>query len=343
MTCPPRRGPTALAPVDEVTVTVLVDNSFDLLAPDTGAARRARKADIQRIRAPHYEEGTTVPGLRAEHGFSAVVTVRCGATTRTVLLDTGITPDGMLVNADLLGVGLSTVEAVVLSHGHYDHTGGLAGLARRRHGRDLPLVLHPDVWSRRRILEPGRAPDLLPTLNRSVIESEGFSLTEQRHPSLLFGGQVLVTGEIDRTTEYERGMPGHEAYRDGRWVPDPLILDDQAIVVLLRGRGLVVVTGCGHAGAVNTVRHALRLTGTDRLCALIGGLHLSGTAFEPVIGPTIAALSELAPDLIVGAHCTGWNAQRRLAQAFPTVSVPSSVGTRYTLTATEPPLARTVG
>jgi 7,8-dihydropterin-6-yl-methyl-4-(beta-D-ribofuranosyl)aminobenzene 5'-phosphate synthase len=325
--------PITLTPVDEVTITIMVDNSYDALLADIGPAHRAGLNDVTRVPAPHFVEGSTIPGLRAEHGFSALVTVRRGPSSHTVLLDTGITPDGLVANADLLGVDLSMVEAVVLSHGHFDHTGGLAGLTRRRGRGGLPLVLHPQAWSRRRIAAPGQAVRDLPTLNRAAVEAEGFDLVERRHPSLLLDGQILITGEIDRTTEYELGMPFHEAYRDAHWTPDPLIVDDQAIVVHLRGRGLVVLTGCGHAGAVNLVRHALRLTGEDRLCALLGGLHLSGTAFEPIIEPTVAALTDLAPDLIVPAHCTGWKAQHRLAAAFPTAFVPNAVGTSYTLTA----------
>ena len=117
---------------------------------------------------------------------------------------------------------------------------------------------------------------------------------------------MLITGEVDRTTEFERGMPNHEAWRGGRWEPDPLIVDEQALVVHVRGRGLVVLTGCGHAGAVNIARHAMRLTGVDRLHALLGGFHLTGPAFEPVIEPTVNAFRELAPDVVVPAHCTGW-------------------------------------
>ena len=325
--------PIALTPVDEVTITIMVDNNYDALMADVGPAHRAGLNDVANVPATHFEEGSTIPGLRAEHGFSAMVTVRRGTSTHTVLLDTGITPDGLGVNADLLGVDLSVAEAVVLSHGHFDHTGGLAGLTRRpgRHG--LPLVLHPHAWSQRRIAAPGQHIRDLPTISRTGVEAEGFSIIERRHPSLLLDGQILITGEIDRTTEYERGMPFHEAYRDGHWTPDPLILDDQAIVVHLRGRGLVVLTGCGHAGAVNLVRHALRLTQSERLCALLGGLHLSGTAFEPIIEPTVTALTDLAPDLIVPAHCTGWKAQHRLAAAFSTAFVPNAVGTRYTLVA----------
>jgi 7,8-dihydropterin-6-yl-methyl-4-(beta-D-ribofuranosyl)aminobenzene 5'-phosphate synthase len=150
---------------------------------------------------------------------------------------------------------------------------------------------------------------------------------------LLLGGSVLITGEVDRTTDFEQGMPFHEAQRDGRWEPDPLIVDDQALVVHVRSRGLVVLTGCGHAGAVNIARHALRLTGVDRLHALLGGFHLTGPLFEPIIEPTVEALAGHAPDLIVPAHCTGWRAQHRLAAALPDAFVPNAVGTSYVLPA----------
>jgi 7,8-dihydropterin-6-yl-methyl-4-(beta-D-ribofuranosyl)aminobenzene 5'-phosphate synthase len=183
------------------------------------------------------------------------------------------------------------------------------------------------------VVLPGQNPWELPVLSRSSLEAEGFQVIERRQPSLLLDGLVLITGEVDRTTDFETGMPYHEAFLDGRWEPDPLILDDQALVVHVRGRGLLVLTGCGHAGAVNIARHACRLTGVERLDALLGGFHLSGPAFEPIIEPTIAAFTELAPSLIVPAHCTGWRAQHRLAAALPDAFVPNAVGTTYTLAA----------
>ncbi|MBT8226542.1 MAG: MBL fold metallo-hydrolase [Dactylosporangium sp.] len=322
---------STLIPVDEVTITVLVDNTYDSLATDTGPARRAGLSRIARIPATHFVGGSTMPGLRAEHGFAALVTVRRGASSRALLLDTGITPDGLLTNADLLGLDLSPVEAVVLSHGHFDHTGGLASLAARHSG--LPLHLHPRAWVPRRVTAPGQEVRDLPTISRAALETAGFDIVERRGPSTLLDGHVLVTGEITRGTGYERGMPFHEAYHDGVWTPDPLLLDDQAVVVHVRDRGLVVLTGCGHAGAINTVHHARRLSGVDRLHALLGGLHLSGRAFEPVIAPTLDALRGLAPDLVVPAHCTGLAAQHRLASALPAAFVPSVVGSSYILSA----------
>jgi 7,8-dihydropterin-6-yl-methyl-4-(beta-D-ribofuranosyl)aminobenzene 5'-phosphate synthase len=322
--------PIALEPVDDVVVTTLIDNVFDgLLAGDDRVRRAPMGAGA--VEAAQFEGSRTTPGLRAEHGFSALVTVRRGGTTTRLLFDTGISPDGMVVNADRLGLDLRDVQGAVLSHGHFDHTGGLAGLAGRG---PLPLTVHPLIWTRRRLAVPGGEPTELPTLSRRALEAEGFAVVERREPSLLVDGCVLITGEIDRTTDFERGMPPpHQAWDGAAWRHDPLVLDEQALVVHVRGRGLLVLTGCGHAGVVNTVRHALRLTGVDRLCALIGGLHLSGPAFEPVIAPTVRVLTELAPDLLVAGHCSGWRAQHALAAALPDAWVASSSGSSYTLTA----------
>jgi 7,8-dihydropterin-6-yl-methyl-4-(beta-D-ribofuranosyl)aminobenzene 5'-phosphate synthase len=127
--------------------------------------------------------------------------------------------------------------------------------------------------------------------------------------------------------------PSHQAWDGSRWNPDPLVTDDQALVVNVRGRGLVVLTGCGHAGAINIVRYAQRLTAVPALHALLGGLHLSGPAFAPVIGPTISALAELAPALVVPGHCTGWRAQHGLAAALPDAWVAGSSGSSFRLAA----------
>ncbi len=325
--------PIALEPVDE-------------LRGDHPGGQRLRRAPDQRRARPEsavqrgYGGGAAVRrratkvGLVAEHGFAALVTVRRGETTTSLLFDTGLSPDGLVTNADRLGVDLAAVQGVVLSHGHFDHAGGFAGLARKLGTRRLPMLVHPHAWTRRRLALPGREPDELPTLSPRALDGEGFTVVERREPSLLVDGCVLITGEVDRTTEFERGMPpSHEGWTGDAWAHDPTVIDDQALVVHVRDRGLVVVTGCGHAGAVNIVRHALRLTGVERLHGLIGGLHLGGPAFEPVIGPTVAALTELAPALVVPGHCTGWRAQHTLAAALPDAWVQGSSGTTFRLAA----------
>lgn len=322
--------PIALEPVDEITITTLVDNSYDALMGDVGPARRTGMAQVPTVAAAQFEEGRTASGLIAEHGFSALVTTRRGNRTHTVLFDTGISPDGMATNFERLGRDASAIEVVVLSHGHPDHDGGFPGLVRLRGRSGLPLTVHPLVFSKRRFAIPGAGSMELPTLSRSALESEGFEVIERRQPSLLLDGSVLITGEVDRTTEFEQGMPFHEAFHHGKWEPDPLIMDEQALVVHVRGRGLVVLTGCGHAGAVNIARHAMRLTGVDRLHAMLGGFHLSGAVFEPIIEPTVNAFRGLAPEVLVPAHCTGWKAQHRFAAELPDAFVPNAVGTTFT-------------
>lgn len=322
--------PITLSPVDEVVVTTLVDNVYDgLLGGQETITRAPIAAGI--AQAPQFESGTTQVGLMAEHGFSALVTVRTGSTSTSVLFDTGLSPDAMITNADRLAIDVSNVNAVVLSHGHFDHAGGLVGLAGRRGTRSLPMVVHPLVWTRRRLALPGESGEL-PTLSKRALTSEGFDVIERRQPSLLLNGCVLITGEIDRTTDFERGMPPpHQRWHNPSWEHDPLVLDDQALVVHVRGKGLLVITGCAHAGAVNIVRHAQRLTAVPRLHALLGGLHLSGAYFAPSIAPTVEALTAMAPDLLVPGHCTGWQAQHTLAAALPNSWVQGSSGTRYRL------------
>lgn len=200
--------PIALEPVDDVVVTTLVDNVYDALLTGDNTITRAPLA-AGTAQAPQFEPGRTNVGLMAEHGFSALVTVRRGDTTTSVLFDTGLSPDAMVTNADRLGLDLSGVHAVVLSHGHFDHVGGLAGLAGRRGTRSLPMVVHPLVWTRRRLALPGGGADDWPTLSKRALTGEGFDVIERRQPSLLVDGSILITGEVDRTTDFEHGMPQH--------------------------------------------------------------------------------------------------------------------------------------
>jgi 7,8-dihydropterin-6-yl-methyl-4-(beta-D-ribofuranosyl)aminobenzene 5'-phosphate synthase len=325
----------ALTAVDHVEVLTVIDNVMDALLTNTDVAKRLGIAgrDMERlpqVEAPLLDEGHAAEAPVAEHGLSLLVSVTVGDVRSTVLFDTGSTVDGLTHNLRVLGVDAAEIEAIVLSHGHFDHTTGLNGLVGRL--EPLPsLVLHPDFWLRRRVALPGREPYELPTTSEEKVRAAGFSVIERHEPSLLLDGSLLVTGEIERTTEFEQGLAVHQAFRDGEWQPDPLIHDDQALVANVRDRGLVIVTGCGHAGIVNTVRYARKLTGIDQVHAVIGGFHLATPAFEPIIWPTVEALTELGPHVVAPAHCTGWRATHALAAAFPDAFIPGSVGTRYIL------------
>ena len=325
--------PIALEAVNSVTVTTLVDNYIDVLLMDQGPAKRLGlpTADTPRVPAAVLEEGQTSDAPLAEHGFSAMITLASDGHEHRVLFDTGMTPDGLVENMRRLGLSPKDFEAIVLSHGHFDHTTGLDGIIRTLGRPNLPVFLHPEAWSRRRIVLPGREPFEIPTPSKSAIQGAGFEIIEDKQPSFLLDNSLLITGEVDRTTEFEKGFPIHQAKRDGEWQPDPLILDDQAAIVNVRDKGLVVLTGCGHAGIVNILRHARKLTGVERIYAVIGGFHLNGPLFEPIIPNVCDALAEMDPEVIVPAHCTGWKAVHALAARFPNPFIQNSVGTRFEL------------
>jgi len=318
-----------LEPADSVVVTTLMDNVTDAFMPDQGPARRARPGGAS-LAAATMEGGRAPSPLLAEHGFSVLVTVTVNGTRHQILYDTGTSPDGITGNMALLGIDPAGIEAIVCSHGHFDHTTGLDGLIRRLGTVNLPVLIHPHFWRRRRLSVPGSEPREIPTTSRQALAGAGFEVIEERQPSFLFQRTVLVTGEVPRVTGYEPGFPSQQAWLDGRWQPDPLVLDDQAMIIDVRGKGLLVITGCGHAGVINICRYAHRLTGGRPLYAVLGGFHLNGPAFEPLIPRILDDLAALAPSVIVPAHCTGWRAQHALGQRFPDAFVPDAVGTRFT-------------
>jgi 7,8-dihydropterin-6-yl-methyl-4-(beta-D-ribofuranosyl)aminobenzene 5'-phosphate synthase len=208
---------------------------------------------------------------------------------------------------------------------------GLHGLVRELGGRaNLPVLIHPEFWNRRRFVIPGREPLPLFSASKSALMGAGFDIVEECRPSFLLDGSVLVTGEVDRTTEFERGLPGHQALRDGAWQSDPLILDDQALLLNVRNKGLVVLTGCGHSGIVNIVRYARKLTGIETVYAIIGGFHLPGPP-TPLTVQTGQALAAMAPTVIAPTHCTGFPAMAMLAAQMPDAFIQSTVGTRFEL------------
>jgi 7,8-dihydropterin-6-yl-methyl-4-(beta-D-ribofuranosyl)aminobenzene 5'-phosphate synthase len=303
-----------LRPARRVEITVLVDNYSDvLLTEQKGVVRRPR----------------VLPrGPLAEHGLSLLVRVFAEDRQHAVLLDTGLSDHALFFNAKLLQVDLTMAEALVLSHGHWDHLGGLErflGLA----GEGLKIVVHPDAFNAKRLsLQDGAEIVDLPRLSKEALIRAGADLDIQAAPSTLAGDMIVVLGEVARQTSFEKGFPAAQALVDGDWRMDPL-RDDQGLAVVVEGKGLVVISGCAHAGIINTILHAQKVTGEKRLHAVLGGFHLTGPYFQPVVDPTIEALSAMKPDWLVPMHCTGWSTCNRFAQMMPEAFLVNTVGTTY--------------
>jgi 7,8-dihydropterin-6-yl-methyl-4-(beta-D-ribofuranosyl)aminobenzene 5'-phosphate synthase len=253
-------------------------------------------------------------GLLGEHGLS----LRVETDGHRLLFDTG---QGLALghNAEALGIRLARVDAVVLSHGHYDHTGGLAQVLSGRRG--LPVYAQPESLAPRYSRGNGECREVgMPTAARQALTQRG-AFRSSRVP-LPAGGGVRVTGSIPRLTQFE-GEAGTFLLDAEGHEPDPLA-DDQAAFVETRA-GTVVLLGCAHAGVVNTLRQVESLT-TGPIHAVIGGMHLRGAAPER-IEATVRALVERDVKRVVPCHCTGLPATAALVREFGSRCTPGQVGT----------------
>ena len=311
-----------LKELDRVEVLTLMDNFVDVLLEDTEVVTRPPRPGGQEI---------PTDTLVAEHGLSLLVRVQRGTEKHTILFDTGYNSMGVLHNMNQLAVNPNELEAIVLSHAHMDHTGSLHPILEKISGT-IPLVVHPDAFMYPRFeeLKDGSKRTFPRTLIRQDLEQKNVRIQESKTPTPILDGSILVTGEVERTTAFEKGMPNAMIEKDGRLEHDP-IKDDQSLVMNLKGKGLVVVSGCSHAGIINTLLYAKKLTGVDKIHAVMGGFHLSGPIFEKITEKTIEMLKALSPAVVVPMHCTGRKAVERFSHEFPSAFVLNSVGSRITL------------
>lgn len=311
-----------LKEVDLVEILIVIDNYMDVLLTNT-----------QVITRPPLAKGGDIPSdsLLAEHGLSMLVTVYEGKEKHAILFDTGYNKIGVPHNLEQLKVDLRDIEAIVLSHGHMDHTGALYAILDKISGT-IPILLHPGAFAGPRYfgLADGRKLLFPQTLVKEELIKRNVELIENKTPTLLARQRIMVTGEVDRVTPFEKGLPNAVLERDGKIEKDP-IADDQALVINLKGKGLVIIAGCSHAGIINTIFYAQKLTGIEKVHAIVGGFHLSGPYFEQIIEQTINEFKDVSPEVLVPMHCTGWKAIKQISQEFPDAFVLSSVGSTITL------------
>lgn len=322
-----------LIPVDRVEVVVLVDNVTDSLSStpgnvETEFARLAR-------RGGHLVAGETL--CSAAHGLSLLISVASEGRETALLFDAG--PEGELLarNVQRLGVDLAAVEAVVLSHGHWDHGGGMLralDLINAAGGpSDLPYLAHPDMFHQRAQRRPdGTFQPRADVPSPRAIELHGGDPVVTTEPHALLDGRAAISGEIPRITDFERGLPGQHRRADpaSDWEPDELVLDERFVALQVRGKGLIVLSACSHAGIVNVLNHATTLFPEIPIYAIVGGLHLAG-ANERIIPATVTGIQGFAPQIVAAGHCTGWRAHAALAETLGDErTVPLAVGATLT-------------
>jgi 7,8-dihydropterin-6-yl-methyl-4-(beta-D-ribofuranosyl)aminobenzene 5'-phosphate synthase len=273
------------------------------------------------VRITTLTENTAQLGFLGEWGLSILVET----DSRRVLLDTGLSVSAVH-NADLMGIDLATVDTIVLSHAHADHTGGLRDVLRRMR-KSVEVVAHPDIWIPKYVCygEINRYAGI--PFAREELESLGASFNLTAEP-VKISDEIMTTGEIEMTTDYEKIDDRLCRAEGGRMVPDPLA-DDLALTVRT-GEGLAVITGCAHRGVVNTVRQVQRLTGGEYIHTIIGGTHLLLSSPER-ISRTAGELKELGLLRLGVSHCTGFNASAALAAEFGNVFFLNGAGTQMVL------------
>jgi len=313
-----------LESADKIEILTLQDNYIDMTAADNSAVV---------TRAMPLKEGHFRQSVLAEHGFSAVVSITKNGKTAALLFDFGFSEEGAAYNAKTLGADLSRVEAAVLSHGHIDHSGGFDKLTAMLKKSNIPFVVHPAVFRFPRYVKaPGDMKIYFPPLDRKHVAAAGMELVESTTPYPLLGNTALYLGEIPRETDFEKGIPTAHYQENGieKW---DAIEDDSSIVMHLKNKGLVILSGCAHAGIVNTLHYARKITGIDRVHAVMGGFHLTGPFFKRIIAKTIEELKKIDPDYVIPCHCTGREAIMEIEKTFTDKFILNMVGTKMTFDA----------
>lgn len=316
-------GKIKLKEAEKAEITILVDNYSDFFLPDTDMIKRMR---VQPPGAP-----------MSEPGLSYLIKIYSGSQISTMLFDTGISGDCLLRNVKTFASSMAVlkgevtarfedVEAVILSHGHFDHCGGLLKVFNELN-KKLPVFLHEEAFAPRRVEVMPEFKVDLPAMDEETVINAGADLQKMNGPKTIASDLVLLSGNVERQTDFEQGMPGAEAKINDSWISDPFH-DDQGIAINIKGKGLVVIGGCSHAGIINTVKHIKKVSEISDVHAVMGGFHLSGEN-EKLIDRTISEMKVIDPDYIIPMHCTGWNAINRFAREMPDNFVLNSVGTTY--------------
>jgi 7,8-dihydropterin-6-yl-methyl-4-(beta-D-ribofuranosyl)aminobenzene 5'-phosphate synthase len=301
-------GSVEIPEAERITLTSIEDNYYDSLTPDFKIAKRYRG------------------DLYAEHGLACHIETVVDGRSHSLLFDFGRTFHAVSPNLDMLKIEFDKLEALALSHGHQDHCGALLEILKSRKeklSKGIPLYVGEDAFAERGV---GKRVAHRPP-KKEEIEALGIvRIVEIIDPTPIASGAYL-TGRIEKVTDYEKVDPGRWV-RKGDNLEQETFLGEQSVVLNLKGKGLVVFTGCAHVGVVNTVKHAQKITGVSKVHAIVGGFHLTG-AKEELIRRTVADIKVMAPDYVVPMHCTGFEAVVTFAKEMPDQFILNTSGTKY--------------
>ena len=316
------QGGVKIPEAEKATVTVLADNFYSCAVPSKGIAKR-------------YLIGPQAPimdyGLHAEHGVAFHVETVVNGVSHAFIFDFGTDPQGVLRNMDLLNIDYSKLEALTLSHGHWDHYMTLIDLLKAKRPmirKGIPLYVGEESFVERFWRRPDKEIHSLGTLKRKDVEALGLvEIVEVKDPTPIVPG-AYMSGTIDMVTEYEKGQPPLLIKRGDQFEQD-FFIGEQAVVLNIKGKGPVVLNGCAHRGVANAVKQAQKITGSEKVHAVLGGLHLMWAKPE-VIQSTIADIKAASPDYVVPNHCSGFEATVAFATEMPDQFMFSTVGTQFT-------------
>ena len=303
--------------LDKLTITIVTDNYFDGVRPESPIGKRFRP--------------TVEKSIHAEHGLSYYVETVYGGQKSNFMFDYGVDAQGVLRNMELLGVNLEKVDGMGLSHGHWDHWGALEGILKANRGnipRGTPFYVGEEAFMERASIRPGSSQVTnLGKLDRGAIEAlGGFRIVEVKEPVAVMKGGYF-TGNVGRVTDYEK-VPSNLLVKRGDKLEPDQFQGEQALFFNVKGKGLVILVGCAHPGIVNIVKHVQKISGVQKVHAVVGGFHLVGVKPE-LIQKTITDIKNIAPDYVVPCHCTGYEAINLFQKEMPKQFVLNTAGAKY--------------